>query len=63
VRVGTPAITSRGMKEPEMTELGGLIFDVFSHISKGLDDSGLEPIRHKVMAMAERFPLYPNWKS
>lgn len=63
VRVGTPAITSRGMKEAEMVELGGLIFDVFSHISKGLDDSGLEPIRHKVMALAERFPLYPNWKS
>lgn len=63
IRVGTPAITSRGMKEAEMTELGGLIFDVFSHISKVGNEASLDPIRHKVMALAERFPLYPNWKS
>lgn len=61
VRIGTPAITSRGMKETEMAELGSLIFEVFSNISKGLGDSSLDPIRHKVMALAERFPLYPEW--
>ena len=61
VRIGTPAITSRGMNTAAMEELGGLIFDVFSHISKGLDDAGLEPIRKKVLALADRFPLYPEW--
>jgi glycine hydroxymethyltransferase len=62
IRIGTPAITSRGMKESEMIELGGLIFDVFSHISKGSFESSIEPLRHKAMALAERFPLYPEWK-
>ena len=62
VRIGTPAVTSRGMNVQAMEELGGLIFEVFSHISKGSDDIGLESIRKKVLALAEKFPLYPEWR-
>ncbi|MCX6124558.1 MAG: serine hydroxymethyltransferase, partial [Proteobacteria bacterium] len=61
VRIGTPAITSRGMLEPDMLILGGLIFEVFSHISQGFDDSKLEATRQNVLKLADRFPLYPGW--
>jgi glycine hydroxymethyltransferase len=61
VRIGTPAITSRGLGTSEMETLADLIFKVFSHISKGSADSELEPIKKQVFGLAERFPLYPNW--
>ena len=54
-RVGTPALTTRGMKEPEMDTLGGLMVKV-------LDDMANEKViaeaREATAALAKRFPLY-----
>ena len=55
IRVGTPALTTRGMKEPEMRQIG-------AWIAKALDlrndDAALERIRGEVAELANRFPLY-----
>ena len=55
IRVGTPALTTRGMKEPEMRLIG-------AWISKALDlrndDAALERIRGEVTELANQFPLY-----
>jgi glycine hydroxymethyltransferase len=55
IRIGTPAMTTRGMKEPEMMLIG-------SWIAKALDqrndDAALEKIRREVAELANRFPLY-----
>ncbi len=55
LRIGTPAVTTRGMKEPEMQEIGRLIAEV-------VREPESEPTRRKVQLgvreLAERFPLY-----
>jgi glycine hydroxymethyltransferase len=58
VRIGTPAITSRGMGHAEMLTISELIHDTFKNIS---DDSMLAELRRKVEALAEKFPLYREW--
>jgi glycine hydroxymethyltransferase len=58
VRIGTPAITTRGMKAPDMDQLAQLI----SRVIKNVDNpTELDQIRRDVLALAERFPLYPEW--
>ena len=56
VRIGTPALTTRGMREPEMREVAGLI-------SRALERPGdletLDAVRGEVEALCRRFPLYP----
>ncbi len=57
VRVGTPAITTRGMKEEEMVQIAGWM----DRALKGRADEGtLEAIRAEVEFMCARFPLYAN---
>ncbi len=58
VRIGTPAITSRGMNTPEMDLLGELISSVIKNVD---NQAELDRIRRDVLALAERFPLYPEW--
>jgi glycine hydroxymethyltransferase len=57
IRIGTPALTTRGMNEPEMHEIAALIAAV-------LHDPQSEDVRRKVRQgvaeLASRFPLYPN---
>lgn len=55
IRVGTPALTTRGMKEPEMEEIGGLMVRVLDNIE---DDSVIAEAREAAAGLARRFPLY-----
>jgi glycine hydroxymethyltransferase len=57
IRVGTPAVTTRGMKEPEMRQIAGWIAEVLSHIE---DESTVKKVRSQVELLTERFPLYEN---
>ena len=53
VRIGTPAVTTRGMTEPDMQELGGLIVRVL----KNLDDATIEAeVRADIEKLVARFP-------
>jgi glycine hydroxymethyltransferase len=55
VRIGTPALTTRGMKEPEMELVGDLIAEVL----RAPGDAGVhEAVRGRVRQLCERFPLY-----
>jgi glycine hydroxymethyltransferase len=55
IRIGTPALTTRGMKEPEMRVIAGWIAQALEHRT---DAAKLRQIRGQVMEMAEKFPLY-----
>ena len=55
IRIGTPAMTTRGMKEPEMRVIAGWIVTALEHRN---DAAKLEKIRGEVRELAERFPLY-----
>ncbi len=57
IRVGTPALTTRGMKEAEMRTIGGWIGEALEH--RG-DAAALEKIRGQVQELADQFPLY-SW--
>jgi len=54
IRIGTPAITTRGMKEPEMERLGGWIVEAITHQA---DENVLARIKAEVVATAVRFPV------
>jgi glycine hydroxymethyltransferase len=54
IRVGTPAVTTRGMKEEEMLEIADLIAEALSNRS---DADALEKVRRKVLDLTRRFPL------
>jgi len=54
IRVGTPAVTSRGMKEVEMTQIAGFVVDVLK--SKG-DASTIAKVKDGVRALTKRFGL------
>jgi glycine hydroxymethyltransferase len=57
IRLGTPAVTTRGMKEPEMMEIARLIDRVLSDLGSG----GVEAaVRGEVQELTARFPLYPD---
>jgi glycine hydroxymethyltransferase len=55
IRVGTPALTTRGMKEPQMRQIAVWIAKALEHRN---DDSALERIRGEVAELAAQFPLY-----
>ncbi len=55
IRIGTPALTTRGMKEKEMQLIGGWIAFVLDHRN---DSAALARIRGQVLELAEQFPLY-----
>ena len=55
MRFGTPAVTTRGMKEAEMAEIGGMIVRL---IKEG--ESAVSEVKDQVIDLCERFPLYPE---
>ena len=57
IRIGTPALTTRGMKEAEMLVIAGWIAQALEHRN---DAAKLKQIRNEVLAIAEKFPLY-SW--
>ena len=57
IRIGSPAVTTRGMKEGEMRQIGRWISDALHHRN---DASQLSRIRKQVLEVAEAFPLYPE---
>jgi glycine hydroxymethyltransferase len=57
IRIGTPALTTRGMKENEMRQIGRWISEALHHRT---DAAVLGKIRGQVLELAEAFPLYPE---
>jgi glycine hydroxymethyltransferase len=57
IRVGTPAVTSRGMKEPEMAQIAALIDRVLSNVGQASAEAA---VRGEVQELTNRFPLYPE---
>jgi len=55
IRIGTPALTTRGMKEPEMEAIGEWITNVLDNIN---DESVQKNVRREVETLCEKFPLY-----
>jgi len=57
VRIGTPALTTRGMKEAEMATVGALIVEALDHPT---DEAVLAQVAGKVHELARSFPLYAS---
>src|SRR6188508_90389 len=57
IRVGTPAITTRGMQEAEMDQIGDLIARVLASPD---DDRTAQVVKDEVERLCRRFPLYPE---
>jgi glycine hydroxymethyltransferase len=55
IRLGSPSVTSRGMREPEMEQIGGWLADVLEHLG---DTATEERVRAQVAELAMRFPVY-----
>ena len=58
IRLGSPAVTTRGFKEAEMREVGALIAEVLTNLS---NEEAIAAVRQRVEVLTVRFPLY-NWK-
>jgi glycine hydroxymethyltransferase len=57
LRIGTPAVTTRGMKEPEMRQIGRLIAEV---IQAPASEEVRNKVKRDVGELTARFPLYPK---
>ena len=55
MRFGSPAVTTRGMKEAEMVEIGTMIARLMDE-----GESAVEEVKEQVIALCGRFPLYPE---
>jgi len=58
IRLGSPAVTTRGFREPEMREVAALIAEVLHNISS---DDAIAAVGRRVAALTDKFPLY-EWR-
>jgi glycine hydroxymethyltransferase len=57
IRLGSPSVTTRGMKEPEMELIGAWVAEVLSHVG---DTAVEQRVRKQVAELAGRFPIYES---
>ena len=57
IRLGTPALTTRGLQESEMREIANLINEVVLHPE---DEITIKRVRNQVLEMTNKYPLYPE---
>ncbi|HVO31884.1 MAG TPA: serine hydroxymethyltransferase [bacterium] len=57
IRLGSPAMTTRGMKEAEFKRIGELIADVLTDVN---DEKRLARVKEEVVSLCRKFPLYPE---
>jgi glycine hydroxymethyltransferase len=57
IRVGTPAVTSRGLKEQDMQQIAGWMNRA---ILNRIDVQAMKKIRAEVRELCEKYPLYPH---
>ena len=55
VRIGTPAVTTRGMKEEEMKQIGNMIADIIEQ-----KEAAVEKVKQNVLALCKKYPIYAN---
>lgn len=55
VRVGTPAVTTRGMKEEQMVQIADMIADIVENGESAIDD-----VKNKVIALCDEYPIYKD---
>jgi len=61
IRLGTPALTTRGMKEPEMRIVGQMIVDVLQALRDGQSEAAIIKARQQSLALCQQFPLYETF--
>ncbi|MBQ9344580.1 MAG: ribose 5-phosphate isomerase B [Kiritimatiellae bacterium] len=54
IRIGTPAVTTRGMKEPEMKQIAAWIGQLLRHLD---DETVADQVRNEVLALTDKFPV------
>lgn len=57
IRLGTPAVTTRGMKEPEMVLIAEMIAEILTNIE---NENACHRVRQKALSLCQQFPLYPG---
>ena len=57
IRIGTPAVTTRGMKEKEMEQIAVFIVRALNHVA---DEAALQTIANEVAELCKKFPVYPK---
>jgi glycine hydroxymethyltransferase len=60
IRLGTPIVTTRGMREPEMKVVGDLICEALAHIPS---PQALAALRDRTRAFCGKFPLFAMEKA
>lgn len=55
VRIGTPAVTTRGMKEAEMRQIGNMIADIIEQ-----KEAAIEKVKANVISLCKKYPIYAN---